>query len=328
MFSTISVSVLVTSFNRQETIAQTIESILRQKFNGKYEIIIGDDGSTDNTRNICLNYQKSYPDIIKLVFHNNNCGLGKNWAILVSKSKGKYIASCDDDDYWHNPNKLQMQVDVLESDLCIGMVHTEKDILIEPNRKIIKNFNKTSGIEVKQGFIINEIFRGQVPICVSTTLVRKEVIDKYVPLSLYIENEYNIQDWPTWMYISKYTKIMYLDVSTTTYRVGHPAISNYASFDKVEKKIEKDRIMYKLICDNFPTDLVYDDRMYDQYILNILLTLSYKKFNYKKASKYIKLYSQSRNENFKIRMAKNFIFFYLFCIFKYLFRVFSHTRLN
>jgi glycosyltransferase involved in cell wall biosynthesis len=303
------VSVTICAFNRKATISQTIDCVLNQKCNFNFEVIIGDDLSKDGTREICLDYEYKYPNIIRVIQHEENCGLGKNWALLVKESKGKYIASCDDDDYWHNPNKLQIQVDFLEKNIDYGMVHTEKDILVEPINKLIRNSNKNRYIP--QGYLLREIFEGKVPICVSSSLIRKETLDKYVPLDLYIKYRFNIQDWPTWMLITKYVKIGYLNISTTTYRTGHIAISNINSVKKIEAKLEKDQFMYRLICDLFPNDLAYDENGYLTYKFGILLNFAFKKNDYYTARKYALKLKKLGINNFKIKATKNIFYFRL-----------------
>ncbi|MDO9154176.1 MAG: glycosyltransferase [Paludibacter sp.] len=108
------VSVVVCTCNRDQYIGSTIDSILNQKINFTIEILIGDDASADGTKEILLTYKKLYPEIFTLVFHEENQGIGRNWAGLMKLVKGKYVALCDDDDYWHYDEKLQKQIDILE----------------------------------------------------------------------------------------------------------------------------------------------------------------------------------------------------------------------
>lgn len=111
-------SVSIVTYNQKKFIEQTIDSVLRQKVDFDYEIIIGDDFSTDGTREILLKYQEKYPNLIKLILHpQKNEGIpGKvNFISTIYAAKGKYIALLDGDDYWTDPLKLQKQVDFLEA---------------------------------------------------------------------------------------------------------------------------------------------------------------------------------------------------------------------
>ncbi|MEA5141188.1 glycosyltransferase family 2 protein [Arcicella rigui] len=303
------VSVVICSFNRENTIFQTIDSILSQQCDFFFEIIIGDDCSTDGARELCLNYKQRFPEIFKLVFQTENYGLGKNWALAVKEARGRYLAFCDDDDYWHNPNKLQMQFDFLEKNKDYGMVHTEIDLLVEPQKKIVKNNNLNKYIP--QGYLFYEIFKGKVPICFSSSFIRKDAIDKYLPLDLYIQHCFNIQDWPTWMFIAKHVKIGYLNISTTTYRTGHSSISNTNSKKKIEEKLEKDQFMYQLICSYFPNDLTYNEREYILYKLGILLNFAYKQNQYRSAKKYACRLKNLGCNNLKVKATTNIFLFKL-----------------
>lgn len=108
------VSVGILTYNHEKYIAEAIESVLRQKVNFKYEIVIAEDCSTDNTRNIVIEYQKKYPDIIRLILQPHNVGMQENSNILRRACRGFYRANLEGDDYWAVDDKLQQQVDFLE----------------------------------------------------------------------------------------------------------------------------------------------------------------------------------------------------------------------
>lgn len=112
------VSILCASYNQEKYIAQTIEGFLMQKVSFPIEIIIHDDASTDGTADIIRKYEVKYPDIIKGIYQTENQYSKKVpiWdTFIYPKAKGKYFAECEGDDYWTDPNKLQVQADFLES---------------------------------------------------------------------------------------------------------------------------------------------------------------------------------------------------------------------
>lgn len=131
------VSITCITYNHEKYIAQTIEGFLMQETSFPYEVIIGEDCSTDGTRAVIEGYCKKYPHIIKLVTSDNNVGARKNGVRIRNEAKGKYIAICEGDDYWTDPHKLQQQVSFLESNpdyvLCYHNVRqvNEDDILIK-----------------------------------------------------------------------------------------------------------------------------------------------------------------------------------------------------
>ena len=128
----IRISVHLITYNHENYIRRAIEGVLVQKVNFTYELLIGDDCSTDNTREIIKEYHNKYPEIIKPLLHPYNLGPkgleGKNnFLTTLYACKGKYIALCDGDDYWIDPFKLQKQVDFLEANedyaICFHRVY-------------------------------------------------------------------------------------------------------------------------------------------------------------------------------------------------------------
>lgn len=109
------VSVGIITYNQEKYIEQCIDSILMQKVNFTYEIIIGEDCSPDNTREILLKYKEKYPDIIKLILHDKNIGPAQNGNGVKRVTTGKYYVGIEGDDFWIDENKLQKQFDFLES---------------------------------------------------------------------------------------------------------------------------------------------------------------------------------------------------------------------
>jgi glycosyltransferase involved in cell wall biosynthesis len=108
------VSILTITYNHENFIAQAIESALMQKVDFPYEIVIGEDGSTDRTREILLHYQARYPDRVRLLLNETNLGAHQNFLNTLTACQGEYIALLEGDDYWISPYKLQKQVDLLD----------------------------------------------------------------------------------------------------------------------------------------------------------------------------------------------------------------------
>jgi len=109
------VSVSIITYNHEHYIKECIECIVNQVVNFDYEIVIGQDCSTDATHAICLHYAQLYPDLISYNPRTQNLGMMGNWIETIKECTGKYIALCEGDDYWTDPYKLQKQVDFLEA---------------------------------------------------------------------------------------------------------------------------------------------------------------------------------------------------------------------
>lgn len=107
-------SVCVITYNHARFIAQALEGILSQQLDFDYEIVIGEDCSTDNTRDIVLEYGSRFPKKIRLLLSKKNLGMMPNFIQTIQACRGEYIALCEGDDYWTSPHKLQAQVDFLD----------------------------------------------------------------------------------------------------------------------------------------------------------------------------------------------------------------------
>lgn len=140
-------SIIVLTYNHEKYIRQCLEGIINQKTNFTFEVIIGEDCSTDGTKNIVRDFEVRYPDIIKPIYHSQNVGAKRNaYEFCFSKVSGQYIALCEGDDYWTDFEKLQKQVDFLEANkdysVCfhyVNFVNENGEIIraSRPDNKII-----------------------------------------------------------------------------------------------------------------------------------------------------------------------------------------------
>ena len=152
------VNIWMITYNHESFIAEAIESVLMQQTNFDYQLIIGEDCSTDGTKEIVKEYTQKYPDKIKTIFHNQNVGARKNSKLTYKECKAKYIAILEGDDYWTDPNKLQKQVDFLDANpnyaICI---HESLDLFSDGNsvmhNNILTNTTFTTKDLAKQNFI-------------------------------------------------------------------------------------------------------------------------------------------------------------------------------
>jgi glycosyltransferase involved in cell wall biosynthesis len=106
---------MLKAFNQEPFIAQAIESALAQRTSFPVEIVIGEDCSTDRTREIVERYASKYPSRIRVLAHERNLGMARNTLVLYEQCRGEYIAWLDGDDYWSSPDKLQRQVAFLDA---------------------------------------------------------------------------------------------------------------------------------------------------------------------------------------------------------------------
>ncbi len=110
----IMVSILVPTYGHEKYIAEALESILKQKTQYPYEVIVGEDASPDKTRHILRQYEEEHPDIFTMVYRDTNLGSAANGQDLLGRASGKYIIILEGDDFWLAEDKLEKQVTYLE----------------------------------------------------------------------------------------------------------------------------------------------------------------------------------------------------------------------
>lgn len=220
----------MTTYNHEKYIAQAIESALMQDTNFDYEIVIGEDCSTDRTREIVTGLQKKYPSKFRLLLHEKNLGMIPNFVQTLNACSGEYIAILEGDDYWTDPLKLQRQVDFLEANPEYGMVHSDYDILNEIQKKTVKSYNRFKRIIIPVGYVFEKLlihnFIGTPTVCVRKSLLNSNIISE---LSKF--KSWKMGDFPMWLEVSKNSMVGYLNNSMATYRflensVTHPIDKN------------------------------------------------------------------------------------------------------
>ena len=143
------VSIHMVTYNHERYIRQAIEGVLNQRTDFAYEVVIGEDASTDRTREICFEYQRRYPEKIRVLWsEENQYAVAGNVVRVNAACRGKYIAYCEGDDYWTNPDKLQLQIDAFRANPNLGICLMGTDVEIESTGErrlfdVSRNFSGT-----------------------------------------------------------------------------------------------------------------------------------------------------------------------------------------
>ncbi|GAA4316299.1 glycosyltransferase [Pontixanthobacter gangjinensis] len=204
------VSVFMLAYNQKDYINQSIESILSQRTDFPFELVIGDDKSTDGTREICENYQRKYPDKITLVLNDKNLGIGSNYVKTLDRCKGKYVAICDADDYWIDSYKIQKQANFLEKNQNFGICFTNNYNLFPSTKKYPRNAKKIPEISDFQELVYSNY------IASVTVMFRNDPLPGSMK-SWMCELPYC--DWPTYLWVLRNNrKVYFMPDITAVYR--------------------------------------------------------------------------------------------------------------
>jgi glycosyltransferase involved in cell wall biosynthesis len=218
------ISVNMITYNHAPYIAQAIEGVLQQETNFPFELVIGEDCSTDGTREIVFDYQKKHPDVIRVIAWDKNVGASKNSIQSQKACRGKYIAFCEGDDYWHHPKKLQKQIEFLETHPDYGLVHSEVRMRIVKSGQIVESSNR-SWKKMNQMFdndsadLFLEILVNNYAVRTPSVCVRKKLLD-YVVASdpvAFESDRFMSTDRMRWLELSRLTRFKYIDEPLATY---------------------------------------------------------------------------------------------------------------
>ena len=214
------VSVKMITYNHAPYIAQAIEGVLQQKTNFPFELVIGEDCSTDGTREIVLEYQKKYPDIIRVITSDKNVGMNRNSYRTMKACRGKYIAFCEGDDYWHHPDKLQKQVDYMESHPECGLVCSDYDIYYNSSNKVRRRVNYYRG-ERFSGNLAEIVGHPTSVLRTCTVMFRRHLCEEVIERDPYLHQseKFLLGDIQLWAEVASISEISYMPESLATYRI-------------------------------------------------------------------------------------------------------------
>ena len=202
------VSVIITSYDCARFVGRALRSALEQTYTD-YEIILADDGSTDDTRDVVM---RCGPKVRYLYQPNRGLSAARNLAL--SAATGDLIAYLDADDMWY-PQKLDQQVRFLDENAHCGLVHTDVDVVDEHDQVVRPRFNHTPTREVPQGHCLFELLR-RSHMQILTVLVRHDLVQR---VGLFDERLQGVQDYLQWILVAMEGQAFgYIDQPLAMYR--------------------------------------------------------------------------------------------------------------
>lgn len=229
-------SVSVLAYQHKNYIKQCLDGILMQQTNFPIEILIGEDDSTDGTREICIEYANKHPKVIRLFLHSRENNIIRNgsptWhfnSLYNSlNANGKYIALCEGDDYWTNPYKLQKQVDFLKANENFSACSNLSNVVFD-NVKEQNEFRFNRQIE-KTVFSIND-FLEHTRLHTGSLVYRSWIMDleRMNRHGLFALN----RDHPTLIILASTGPIKRLPEIMSTYRRNEGGVSENINYKRV-----------------------------------------------------------------------------------------------
>lgn len=173
------VSVCVVTYNHEKYIRQCLQSIVDQKTDYDFEVIVGEDCSTDGTRAIVQEFAAKYPGMVKPIFYKKNVGGSENYIRVHEKALGEYIAHMDGDDY-SLPGKIQMQAEYLDNNSQCNIVWHRMYIMNDSSGLVVEDLIDMSEFPIG-GFSRSDILKFITIGMHSSKMYRSSVRDFELP---------------------------------------------------------------------------------------------------------------------------------------------------
>lgn len=314
------ISVAIITYNQQDTIRQTLDSILCQKGDFELEVVVGEDCSKDNTPAICHEYAETYPDKIVLLQEGHNLGIMRNFANTIAHCTGDLIGICAGDDYWCDEYKLQKQLDYLTA-------HPEHGVCTTGGyRYLVRRDEMVPGIAplqpIADGDVSKHYFSESYPggvYAMPLTMVFKRELLQYVDFDVFVERSFPVEDYPMQAIMAMHTKWGHIEDLTVVYRVytesatfisyDHPKYLQYHRGLMEIRRYLRDK--YTLNLYNYSEDYIQEYLFYCEYLLYL------HQGDYRRAKALI---STSKVNTLKVKQAKkmteNWLIFTMFRCYK------------
>lgn len=218
------VSVIMSVYNCEKFLAQTIESVLNQSFLD-FEFIIIDDCSTDSSKKIIENFQLK-DKRIRFFANKQNLGLTKNLNFGISVSIGEFIARVDGDDYWVDADKLQKQVSFLQNNPKVGLLGSYANMLDSAGKMKYVFRPPVSNISIRKQILIRNCFIHSSVMCRRQSILSSKG---------YSENEAYIEDYGLWLRIGQKFEMANLPEIMVNYRINLSGITQTRRIEQMER---------------------------------------------------------------------------------------------
>jgi glycosyltransferase involved in cell wall biosynthesis len=225
------VSVFVPNYNYARYLPECLDSILAQTYHD-FEIVIADDGSTDNSHEVLMDYQSRYPEKIHYYWHpgHANKGVAATSNLAISKSQGEYLAWTGSDDVWY-PQKLELQVAQLDHDPRLGMVYSYADFLDSEGRILPGRY----GVDITADpNPVGRMLQSCHPPAM-TVVIRRQCMEE---VGGFDETLRTCEDWDLWIRVFALWKVGFIDQPLVKYRIHGNNLSK-----GIDPKVDLNRIL-------------------------------------------------------------------------------------
>lgn len=275
----IEVSVFCLCYNHEKFIRDCLDGFVMQETSFKFEVLVHDDASTDNSAKVIKEYEEKYSDIIKPIYQTENqyskgSGIIKN--ILFPKAQGNYIAICEGDDYWTDKHKLQMQFDIMQKHgECVASFHIVKRVRYDNNmfHGYISKEYFNPGIVKGSRIISTLLAKIGIVLHISSLFFHKALYYEYFKVSEKYFNFPYTDDLSLNLFLAWKGDFYFIDKSMSSYRVGVPnswslreRAGKATSIEQNKTKIESLNNFNRLTYNKYKDEIIFSQNRYKERI--------------------------------------------------------------
>lgn len=239
------ISICVATYNHEKYIEQALQSLLAQQTDLSYEIVIGDDCSSDRTGEIVDRYSRNYPERIRVLTRQQRLGMHENIRRTYAACTGEIVFFLEGDDYWCDPQKLNLLWHQFETNSACGLVfHTVKfqDDASSPHYTAGAETLVRPAQPLQNPIALAEFWRDNMVPTFSASAVRKQALPE-IPLSL---NQFPVLDWPCWVAVAHRYQVIHVPQVLGIYRRhGTNVYSTLSRATSLASKIKLQFLFYQ-----------------------------------------------------------------------------------
>lgn len=225
------VSVCLVTYNQEALVSQAVESVLAQRTSFAIELVIGEDHSTDGTRDVVRAFARQHPDRVRVLLQRVNRGLLANFSDTFAACRGEYVALLDGDDYWTSPDKLEKQARFLDGHPACTICFHDTAVLLQDGRFCPENYTSPDQRPLST---ITDLFETNF-IATCSAMVRRSAVPA-LPSWYY---DCCWEDWPLYILLATRGSIGYLPEVMAVYRShGQGLWSGLGVAEQLERTID------------------------------------------------------------------------------------------
>lgn len=302
------VSVAVITYNQENTIRQTLDSILRQSGNFELEVVIGEDCSTDGTWQICRDYELRYPGVVRLLPNTHNLGILSNFARTYCSCTGDFLCDIAGDDYYCDDHALEKQLQYLVQHPSVGVMGANGYSYYVRKNKKVPGLNEAESGETDRAkeFFFSKSYPGGVFFRPAGLMIRRELL-QYLDFDEMIRRKLPVEDYPMQAILSQYTRFACLHDLLVVYRI-YKESATFVSLDDADYLeyhkglVEIRRYLNEL----FPDDACITEKDLREYLFYKEFLLYLHRLDFNRAKELITGVDSQIIESAKVRRACSF----------------------